>query len=214
MFKKRSLIMVYLQGFFGVFPWNVITYYIFGYLGKERGYSDTTTLLIMAPAILLMAAGYPAGGWLGDKLFKRTKRGRLIASVIGVFCGMVGLWFAMHTAASQVLLFAVLLCFTAFFMPFASPNIISTMYDVTVPEIRSSANAIESFLESFGAASAPLLAGVIADATSVGNSIIYICCSAWALCVIFLLLAIYFIPKDIASLHNELEARAVEAKAS
>ena len=88
------------------------------------------------------------------------------------------------------------------------------MYDVTVPEIRSSANAIESFLESFGAASAPLLAGVIADATSVGNSIIYICCSAWALCVIFLLLAIYFIPKDIASLHNELEARAVEAKAS
>jgi MFS family permease len=214
MFKKRSLIMVYLQGFFGVFPWNVIVYYIFGYLGKERGYSDTTTLLIMAPAVLLMAAGYPAGGWLGDKLFKRTKRGRLIASVIGVFCGMIGLWFAMHTAASQVLLFAILLCITAFFMPFASPNIISTMYDVTVPEIRSSANAIESFLESFGAASAPLIAGAIADATSVGSSIIYICCSAWALCVVFLLFAIYFIPKDIASLHQELEARAVEAKAA
>lgn len=214
MFKKRSLIMVYLQGFFGVFPWNVITYYIFGYLGKERGYDDTTTLMIMAPAVLLMAAGYPAGGWLGDKLFKRTKRGRLIAGVIGVFCGMIGLWFAMHTAASQVVLFGVLLCFTAFFMPFASPNIISTMYDVTVPEIRSSANAIENFLESFGAATAPLLAGLIADATSVGSSIIYICCSAWTLCVIFLLAAIYFIPKDINDLHKQLETRALEARAS
>jgi MFS family permease len=212
MFKKRSLIMVYLQGFFGVFPWNVITYYIFGYLGKERGYSDTTTLMIMAPAVLLMAAGYPAGGWLGDKLFKRTKRGRLIASVIGVFCGMIGLWLAMNTPTAQVTLFAILLCITAFFMPFASPNIISTMYDVTVPEIRSSANAIESFLESFGAASAPLLAGLIADATSVGSSIIYICCGAWALCVVFLLLAIYFIPKDISDLHKQLEARALEAK--
>lgn len=212
MFKKRSLIMVYLQGFFGVFPWNVITYYIFGYLGKERGYSDTTTLMIMAPAILLMAAGYPMGGWLGDKLFKRTQRGRLIASVIGVFCGMIGLWLAMHTPNSQVVPFAILLCLTAFFMPFASPNIISTMYDVTVPEIRSSANAIENFLESFGAASAPLIAGLIADASSVGNSIIIICCGAWALCVVFLLLAISFIPKDIRDLHRELEERAVEAK--
>jgi MFS family permease len=212
-FQKRSLILVYLQGFFGVFPWNVITYYIFGYLGKERGYSDSTTLLIMGPAVLFMAAGYPAGGWLGDKLFKRTKRGRLIASVAGVFCGMVGLYLAMHTANSQVALFAVLLCFTAFFMPFASPNIISTMYDVTVPEVRSTANALENFLESFGAASAPLIAGAIADATSVGNSIILICSIAWLLCVIFLLGAIYFIPKDIAHMHNELEARAVAARA-
>jgi MFS transporter, Spinster family, sphingosine-1-phosphate transporter len=211
-FQKKSLIMVYLQGFFGVFPWNVITYYIFGYLGKERGYSDNTTLMIMAPAILLMAVGYPAGGWLGDKLFKKTKRGRLISSVIGVFMGMIFLWLAMHTRNDQVILFGIFLCITAFFMPFASPNIISTMYDVTVPEVRSSANAIENFLESFGAASAPLLAGAIADATSVGSSIIYICCSAWALCVIFLLFAIKFIPKDINSLHLELEARALNSK--
>jgi len=210
-FKKKSLIMVYLQGFFGVFPWNVITYYIFGYLGKERGYTDQTTLLIMAPAVLLMALGYPAGGWVGDKLFKRTKSGRLISSVIGVFLGMVFLWLAIHTPNQQVVLFAILLFITAFFMPFASPNIISTMYDVTVPEVRATAQAVESFLENVGAASAPLLAGLIADATSVGSSIIYICCSAWSLCVIFLLFAIWFIPKDIESLHKELEARALEA---
>ena len=213
-FKKKSLIMVYLQGFFGVFPWNVIVYYIFGYMGKERGYSDSTTLLIMVPAILLMAAGYPVGGWLGDKLFKRTKRGRLIVSVIGAVGSLIGLWLFMHTANSQVFLFAALLSITAFVMPFASPNIVSTMYDVTVPEVRSSANAIESFLESFGAASAPLIAGAVADATSVSNSIIWICCSAWALCVIFLMGAIYFIPKDINTLHKELEARAVKAKAT
>ena len=213
-FKKKSMIMIYLQGFFGVFPWNVITYYIFGYLEKERGYSSTTTLLIMAPAVLMMAAGYPAGGWLGDKLFKRTNRGRLIASEIGVIGGMIGLYVAMHTANSQTLLFAILLCLTAFFMPFAGPNITSTMYDVTVPEVRSTADAVNSFIGSFGAASAPLIAGLIADALTVGTSIILICSVAWFMCVLFLFGAILLVPKDISDLHKQLEARAVEAGAS
>lgn len=214
-FKKKSLWMVYAQGFAGVFPWNVITYYIFGYLGTERGYDETTTLMIMAPAILLMAAGYPAGGWLGDKIFKKHKGGRLIASEIGVVLGMVGLFMAMNTPNEQVLVFGILLGLTAFFMPFASPNIISTMYDVTLPEVRSSAQSVESLIETAGAWTAPILAGVLADATSVGFSIKLICTAAWSLCVVFLLIAIFFIPKDINALHKELEARALnDAKAS
>ena len=210
-FKMKSLWMVYAQGFTGVFPWNVITYYIFGYLGTERGYDETTTLMIMAPAIILMAAGYPAGGWLGDKIIKKNKGGRLIASEIGVVLGMVGLLLALNTPNEQVLLFGVLLCLTAFFMPFASPNIISTMYDVTLPEVRASAHSIENLIETGGAWTAPILAGLLADATSVGFSIKTICTAAWALCVIFLFLAILFIPKDIAALHKELEQRALEA---
>ena len=213
-FKKKSLWMVYLQGFTGVFPWQVITYYIFSYLEKDRGYSDTTTLMIMGPAIILMAAGYPAGGWLGDKLFKKTKRGRLIASEIGIILGMIGLYIAMHVPNAQMVVFAVLMCVAAFFMPFASPNIISTMYDVTLPEVRSSAQSIESLIETAGSCSAPILAGLLADATSVGNAITVICTSAWALCVIFMIGAIIFIPKDIEALHKQLEARAGTVKAA
>ena len=208
LFKKKSLIMIFLQGFFGVFPWNVITYYIFGYLQTERGYTSTTTLFIMAPAVLLMAAGYPVGGWLGDKLFKKSKRGRLIASEIGVICGMVGLFAAMNTSAEQTGLFAVLLCLTAFFMPFAGPNITSTMYDVTEPEVRSSADAINSLIGCAGAASAPLVAGAVADAFSVGTAILVLCCAAWLLCVIFMFAAIFLVPKDIETMHKQLEERA------
>jgi MFS family permease len=214
LFKKKSMIMVFLQGFFGVFPWNVITYYIFGYLEKERGYDSTTTLLIMAPAVLLMAVGYPVGGWLGDKLFKHTKRGRLIASEIGVVAGMIGLYFAMNTPNSEPLLFAILLCTTAFFMPFAGPNITSTMYDVTEPEVRSSADAINSLIGAVGAASAPLIAGAVADALSVGTAILLLCSIAWLMCVIFLFIAIFLVPKDINDMHKKLAARAVENKAT
>lgn len=207
-FKKKSLILIFLQGFFGVFPWNVITYYFFGYLSAERGYSETTQLMIMAPAVIFMALGYPLGGILGDRLFKRTKRGRLIVAASGVLIGAVMLYLTMHVPNEQPILFAALLLFTALCMPLASANVISTVYDVTLPEVRSTANAIENFIESFGAAAAPLLAGAVADATSVGNSILLICTIAWALCFIFFLGAIALIPRDITDLHNQLVERA------
>jgi MFS family permease len=207
-FKKRSLIFVFAQGFIGVFPWNVITYYFFGYLATDRGYDSNTQLLIMAPAVLFMAAGYPLGGILGDKLFKKTKRGRLIAGAGGILLGMIFLTITMNLPADRVVLFGITLLITALFMPFASPNIISTIYDVTLPEVRSTANAIQNFIETIGSASAPLIAGIIADRFSVGTAILSISLTAWAFCFIFILIAIFMIPKDINAMHLQLQQRA------
>ncbi len=213
-FKKRSLILVFLQGFIGVFPWNVITYYFFGYLATDRGYDSNTQLLIMAPAVLFMAFGYPLGGILGDKLFKRTHRGRLIVGATGILLGMIFLFATMNVPVDQVLLFTILLFLTALFMPFPSPNIISTIYDVTLPEVRSTANAVQNFIESIGSAAAPLLAGIIADKTSVGNAILVISLSSWALCFLFISGAIILIPRDIKTMHQQLADRAAAEKAS
>jgi MFS family permease len=210
LFKKKSMLMIYAQGFFGVFPWNVITYFFFGYLEAERGYDSDTMILTMAPAILVLALGYPVGGFLGDWLFKRTPRGRMIVSAVGVILGAICMYFTINIPVDQPGLFAVMLMITALFIPFASPNVLSTVYDITVPEVRSSANAIESFIESAGATAAPLIAGMIADATSLKDSILIICISTWILCFICFFGAIYFVPKDIKDLHAELRARAVE----
>lgn len=211
-FKKKSLIMLFLQGFFGVFPWNVITYYFFGYLATERGYGETTQLLIMAPAVIVLALGYPFGGFLGDKLFKCTKRGRLIVAAGGVLLGAVLLYLTMQVPNEQVVMFGGLLLAAALFIPVPSANVLATVYDVTVPEVRSTANAIETFIESSGSAAAPLIAGVIADATSVGHSILLICTISWAVCFVFFLGAIYFIPADIQQLHEQLLERAEATK--
>ena len=211
-FQKRSLILIFAQGLIGSFPWNVITYYMFGYLATERGYNDNTQLMIMAPAVIFMALGYPLGGILGDRLFKRTKRGRLIVSAVGIFLGAVFLWVTMGVPNSQVFLFAGLLFATAFFMPFASPNVLSTIYDVTLPEVRSSANAIQTFVESSGSALAPLIAGIIADRFTVGISILYICVITWALCFLLILGAIALIPRDLQAMHNQLLERARDSR--
>ncbi|HTX79027.1 MAG TPA: MFS transporter [Longilinea sp.] len=213
LFVKRSMILIFLQGFFGVFPWNVITYYFFGYLQTERGYSADTQFMIMAPAVIFLALGYPLGGFLGDWMFKRTKSGRMIVGTFGVFMGLVLLWITMNIPASNALLFAILLMATALFMPLASPNVLSTMYDISLPEIRSTANSIESFVESIGAATAPLIAGAIADAYSVGSAILWICTVAWGLCFLFFIGAVILVPHDIDTLHAQLRERAELEKA-
>lgn len=214
LFKKKSLIVLFLQGFIGVFPWNVITYWFFDYLKTERGYSDGATLITMVPAVLVLAAGYPIGGAIGDRLFKKTPKGRVLVGAGGVAVGAVLLWITMKIPQANQLVFGIMLAATALFIPFASPNVLSSFYDVTEPEIRATTNAVQNFIESAGSALAPLLAGIIADRSSLGGAILLICTVSWALCFAFFIFAGRFIPKDIEDLREKLRARAAEARAS
>src|SRR3990170_1666862 len=179
LFKKRSLILLFLQGFVGVFPWNVITYWFFRYLETERNYTSDQVLVTMVPAILVLAAGYFVGGYVGDFFFKRTSRGRLLVSMVAVLLGAVLLTITLNVPVENQSLFLIMLMATALFIPFASPNVISTVYDIALPEVRSTALAVQYFIEESGAALAPLLAGLIADRASLHTAILVICVSAW-----------------------------------
>ena len=211
LFRKRSLILLFIQGFFGVFPWNVITYWFFRYLETERHYSADAVLVTMVVAVLVMASGYFIGGAVGDFFFKRTPRGRLIVCTAGVLLGAVLLALTLNVPLENQTLFMVLLSISAVFMPFAAPNVISTVYDITLPEVRSTAMAVQYFIESAGAALSPLLAGLIAVNSSLKDAILIICTSTWVLCAIFFVFTAYLIPQDIQTLRDQLRLRAEAA---
>jgi len=164
--------------------------------------------------VVILAAGYPVGGSLGDWLFKRTRRGRLIVSTVGVLLGAIFLLITLNIPVRNQGLFLAWLSVTALFIPFASANVIATVYDVTLPEVRSSALAIQYFIESAGAALAPWLAGLIADRTSLRVAILSICVSTWVLCAVFFVIAAYLVPKDIQTLRAQLRERAARARAT
>src|SRR5690606_9648827 len=104
--------------------------------------------------------------------------------------------------------FLGLLMTTAVFIPFASANVISTVYDITLPEVRSTALSVQYLIENGGAALAPLLAGMIAATSSLHNAILIICVSTWALGAILLAFTAYLVPADIASLREQMRQRA------
>jgi MFS transporter, Spinster family, sphingosine-1-phosphate transporter len=207
-FKKKTMWFVFLQGFAGVFPWNVITYFFFAYLEKERGYDANGILFTMAPVILVLAAGYFVGGAAGDFLFKFTKKGRILVSSAGVLLGAIFLVLAVTSPIEAKTQFLVFMCLTAIFMPLSSANVIATVYDVTVPEVRSTAQAVEYFIENAGAAFAPIITGIIADAYSLQTAILIIPSVTWALCFLFYLGALFTIDKDHADLRAQMAARA------
>ncbi len=206
--RNRSLLLLIGNGFFGVFLWQVITFWFFRYLETERGYDSNQVLLTMVLAVLVLAAGYPVGGVLGDWAFRRTPRGRMLVSAAGAITGAVLLAITLHVPTGETLLFGLMLCLTALFMPFAAPNVPSTVYDVTLPEVRSTAYAVLSFGEQIGSSTAPALAGLIAVRFSLGNAILYICTGTWLICFIFLLLTAHYVPQDIAALRQQMAQRA------
>ena len=208
LFRKRSLLLLFAQGFAGVFPWNVITYWFFRYLETERNYSQDAVLMTMVPVVLVLALGYFVGGAAGDFLFRRTPRGRLLVSMTAVLLGAVLLTITMNVPVEDQTLFLIMLMVTALFIPFAAPNVISTVYDVTLPEVRSTALAVQYFIESAGAALAPLLAGLIAVRSSLHNAILLICVSTWVVCSIFFAFAAYLVPRDVEVLRQAMRERA------
>jgi MFS family permease len=212
LFRKRSLLFLFAQGFFGNFPWNIIAFWFFAYLETERFYDENAILFTMAPAVLVLGAGYFVGGSLGDALFKRTPRGRLLISMTGIILGVIWMAITMSVPVENRPAFFVLLLITALFIPFSAANVIATVHDITVPEVRSTALSVQYFIENGSAALAPFLAGLVADRTSLHTAILALSVIAWVISGVFVALAAWLVPKDIATLREQMRQRAAEER--
>ena len=206
--RIRSLRYLFLQGFLGVLPWQVITFWSFRYLEVERNYGPDTISSIMIPAVLMIGAGYFMGGFIGDAAFKKFQRGRLYVSIIGVLFGALFLAIALSIPVENVSRFRIFLVITCFFIPLASPNIATSVYDVVLPEVRSSATSIQYFLGNLGSAFAPLLAGAISEVSSLKTALLSISISAWLGTALILGIGAYFFPADMKNMHQQLDDRA------
>jgi len=210
--RKRSYLLLLSQGFFGVFPWQVLIFWFFRYLETERSYTADQAMLAMIVAIVMLAAGYFGGGVIGDFFFRRTPRGRTLTGMIGVLSGAVLLFLTMNVPLENRGLFTVLLGLTGITMSVAAPNVVATVQDVTEPEARSTAQAVLSFAENIGSAVAPWLAGIIAVRSSLRVAIVVICVSTWLACAALFGATSALVPGDIERLRRTMQARAEQER--
>ena len=72
-------------------------------------------------------------------------RRKLLFIIVGVFMGAIFLTISLNIPTENVNLFRIMLSVTCIFIPLASPNIATTVYDVVLPEIRSTSTSIQYF---------------------------------------------------------------------
>jgi MFS family permease len=198
---------LYAQGFLAVLPINVVTFWIYRYLETERGYSGQASLSVAIVTVAGLAVGLPLGGALGDRLFRSMPRGRLLvvaATIPGSFllCGAFLVPVANHLA------FALLAMAGSFLAGFAAPNIGATISDISPPEVRSTALAMQSLVETTGAALAPLLTGIVASRINLGTAFLLLIAGASVLWIPCYLIALGHVSSDIEQTRAELRARS------
>ena len=206
--RKRSYLLLLAQGFFGSFPWQVLTFWFFRYLEVERGYTPDEAMMNLLVAIITLSAGYFFGGAVGDLFFRRTPRGRMLTAMVGVLAGAVFLVLTLSVPTGDQRLPLVPLALTSLTMSVAAPNVIATVQDVTEPEVRGTAQAMMSFADNFGSALAPWLAGLIAVAYSLHVAILVLCISTWLLCALLFGVTAVLVPRDVERLRETMRARA------
>ncbi len=208
--RNRSLLLLYLQGFWGVFPWNAITFWIIAYMERERGFTPDFVMLVMVLWLVAMTAGNIIAGYIGDRLFRVTKRGRALFGAVVVLFSAILLYLTMNAKTPEE--FLVLGTLTAFEIPMAGPNVSAAITDVTEPELRASATGYLRFFENIGSAVSPALTGFMAESLSLGAAITLIGVSTWLLCFVFFALLAIIIPRDIDRLRSIIRQRAEQLR--
>lgn len=210
--KKKSLLFLNLQGFFGVFPWQVLQAWIFTYMVKEREFNESISMIVMLAWLLSMVAGNLVGGMLGDMLFKKDMRGRAILGAVDVFLSAIAIYFTIMWPKVDVLGFTIVGSITSFILPMAGPNVSAAVTDVAEPEARSSADALLRIFEYGGSSAAPLISGYIADMYGLGFGILYISVATWLICGVLFIILSFVISKDILELRSKMAERAEKLK--
>jgi MFS family permease len=205
--RRPTFLILVAQGFFGVFPWNVIAFWFFRYLETERSLKAGQIFVVMAAAILAMTAGNVAGGWMGDTAATRLAVGRIAVSMTAVLLGAVLLWVTLSIPTGNTAAFAFMTALTAFVIPMAGPNVQATLMEISPPEIRSTASAVQSFMEGSGASLAPFLAGVVAVRSSLEFAIGSVSVVAWLICGVLFGLALLTVSRDREATRSLLRSR-------
>jgi MFS family permease len=206
--RIKSLLFLIAHGFVGLFIWNVLVFWLFHYLRVERGYTSIAAMLTMLLVNSALVIGYFAGGYAGDQLFKQNQRGRMALAGAGTFIGGATLVTSFLLPVTSKGFFLILLFITGLCLACVSPNLVATMHDITLPEVRSTAQAFRQLFMDGGAAAAPYVAGLIAVRTSLHQAILRTSIISWIVGTVLVFMITLYVSNDIVNLRNQLKIRA------
>ena len=115
---------------------------------------------------------------------------------------------AFTVTSAQENLFLFLMMLMGFFMSFTWPNLIASILDTALPELRASASSILLLFQSLGALLGPWLVSILQQGLGLGNAILAVCLGSWGICLVLQFGLLIHIPKNIEELRQHMAYRS------
>jgi MFS family permease len=202
-----------LQGLAGSMPWVIMGAFLILWLVEERGLSTQVAPMVFGAMIVGTAISNVIGGFLGDWADKKSPRyGRTIIGQTSVTIGIPFTLFLFLRTDNWDILPLTILCFvTALFISWPGKGSKEPMMSAVVPpELRSTAFAMTTFIESGFAAIVALIFGIIADRIDLHTAMLWTIPFPWVICAVLFSGFYLTYPKDLAKNQKLLEDRARE----
>lgn len=202
-----------LQGLAGSMPWVIMGAFLILWLVEQRGLSTQVAPMVFGAMIVGTAISNVIGGFLGDWADRKSpKYGRTIIGQISVVIGIPFTLFLFLRTESWDIVPLTILCFvTALFISWPGKGSKEPMMSAVVPpELRSTAFAMTTFIESGFAAVVALIFGIIADRIDLQTAMLWTIPFPWIICAILFSGFYLTYPKDLAKNRKLLEDRARE----
>ena len=202
-----------LQGLAGSMPWVIMGAFLILWLVEERGLSTQVAPLVFGAMILGTAISNVLGGFLGDWADKKSPHyGRTIIGQISVVIGVPFTLFLFLKTENWNIVPLTILCFiTALFISWPGKGSKEPMMSAVVPpELRSTAFAMTTFIESGFAAVVALVFGLIADKIDLHTAMLWTIPFPWIICAILFSGFYLTYPKDLEKNQKLMESRAKE----
>ncbi len=208
-------------------PWVVMGLYLITWLVDVRGMTEAiafdhpvgSATLTFAGIVVGTACSNIIGGVLGDWAdTKNPKYGRTIVGQVSIVSG-IPLTYILFTRTSNWAFWPMFgLCFvTALLISWPGKGAKEPMMQGAVPpELRATAFAMTTFIESGFAALAAYLAGALADRMGLTEALLWTIPFPWIICAL-VYSGFYFVyPRDATRLRQEMALRAavIDAQAT
>jgi MFS family permease len=210
-----------LQGLAGSMPWVVLGLYFITWMVDVRGMTEAidfghpqgSATLAFAAIVVGTAISNVLGGVLGDWAEQISpKYGRTVVGQFSVFSG-IPLSYVMLTQTQDWTFWGFFtICFaTALLISWAGKGAKEPMMQGAVPpELRGTAHAMVTFIESGFAALVAYVAGRLADNIGFTQAMIWTIPVPWTVCLVFYSLFYWAYPRDSARLRRMMAERAEE----
>ena len=201
------------QGLAGSMPWVVMGLMFITWLVNVRGLTEASASVAFAGIVVGTVISNIIGGFLGDWAeSKNPKYGRTIIGQISIFSG-IPLTYILFTQTDNwpFGLLVVLCLITALLISWPGKGAKEPMMQgVVPPELRGTAFAMTTFIESGFAALVAYFAGWLADRIGFTEALVWTVPVPWIICFFLFSLFYFTYPKDFAKLRAQMQERAIE----